>query len=131
MKLTKSKHDNIFQAIPLLENCFRLINKLQTDRHPEVLRTLCLLVACCEAANDPQAEYFAEIALRRYEAVSDADVLKYYVPLLQLCVHLYWSSGRDKQFIEERLSKLSRRGVKVEGSPSLLDVVFADKVFTL
>uniref|UniRef100_A0A1B6D3M3 PX domain-containing protein n=2 Tax=Clastoptera arizonana TaxID=38151 RepID=A0A1B6D3M3_9HEMI len=117
------------QAVPLLENCFRMINKIQTDRHPEVLRSLCLLVACCEANKDPQAEYFAEIALHRYEAVSDVDLLKYYVPLLELCVHLYWSSGRDKTFIEERLSRLKRCGMKVGGNCTLLDMVLADKVF--
>lgn len=114
------------QAVPLLENCFRLLNKLHTDRHPAVLRTLCLLVACCEAGNDKQTERFAEIALRRYEAVSDADLLQYYVPLLQLCVHHYWSTGKDKHLLEERLGSLKKRGIRVEGRPSLLSCILAD-----
>jgi sorting nexin-20 len=112
------------QAIPLLENSFRLLNKLHTDRHPTVMLTLCRLVACCSA--DPittSAEHFADLALRRYEAVSDADLLQFYVPLLQLCVQLWWSLGRDKRPLETRLEDLKRRGIKVDGCPTLLDAL--------
>ena len=83
-----------FQAAPLLENAFRLLNKLYTDRHPFVIIALCRLVACCAADTTEirvggRAEKFAELALRRFEAVSDTDLLQFYVPLLQLCVHLW------------------------------------------
>ncbi|KAJ9601815.1 hypothetical protein L9F63_000043 [Diploptera punctata] len=114
------------QAIPLLENCFRLLNKLHTDRHPTVMLALCRLVACCSA--DPtatSAEHFADIALRRYEAVCDIDLLQFYVPLLQLCVRLWWSVGRDKRPLEARLEDLKRRGVKVDGCPTLLEALMA------
>ncbi|XP_021925072.1 sorting nexin-21 isoform X3 [Zootermopsis nevadensis] len=114
------------QAIPLLENSFRLLNKLYTDRHPVVMLTLCRLVASCNA--DPtttSAERFADLALRRYEAVSDADLLQFYVPLLQLCVRLWWSLGRDKRLLEARLEDLKRRGIKVDGCPTLLDALMA------
>jgi len=114
------------QAIPLLENSFRLLNKVHTDRHPAVMLTLCRLVACCSA--DPMttsAEHFADLALRRYEAVSDADLLQFYVPLLQLCVRLWWSLGRDKRPLEARLEDLKRRGIKVDGCPTLLDALMA------
>ncbi|CAG2055245.1 unnamed protein product [Timema podura] len=118
------------QAAPLLENTFRLLNKLHTDRHPEVLFALCRLVACCNA--DPMAtsaERFAELALRRYEAVSDADLLRFYVPLLQLCVHLWWRLGKEKRMLEERLEDLKRRGINVDGSPPLLDALVRDGKF--
>ena len=114
------------QAIPLLENCFRLLNKLHTDRHPSVMLALCRLVACCSA--DPtatSAEHFADIALRRFEAVSDVDLLQFYVPLLQLCVRLWWSLGRDKRPLETRLEDLKRRGIKVDGCPTLLEALMA------
>ncbi|PNF29731.1 hypothetical protein B7P43_G11196 [Cryptotermes secundus] len=114
------------QAIPLLENSFRLLNKLHTDRHPSVMLALCRLVACC--STDPvttSAERFADLALRRYEAVSDADLLQFYVPLLQLCVRLWWSLGRDKRPLEARLEDLKRRGIKVDGCRTLFDALMA------
>ncbi|XP_067007297.2 sorting nexin-21 [Anabrus simplex] len=114
------------QAVPLLENNFRLLNKLHTDRHPAVMMALCRLVACSHA--DPTAtasERYADLALCRYEAVSDADLLQFYVPLLQLCVRLWWTLGRDKRPLEARLSDLKRRGIKVDGCPSLLDALMA------
>lgn len=121
------------QAAPLLENAFRLLNKLHTDRHPLVITALCRLVACCaadahESCVGGRAEKFAELALRRFEAVSDADLLKYYVPLLQLCVHLWWSLGKDKQPLVSRLEDLKMRGIRVDGLPSLLDAMLEAKV---
>ncbi|XP_034235524.1 sorting nexin-21 isoform X1 [Thrips palmi] len=115
-------------AAPLLENAFRLLNKLYTDRHPYVIIALCRLVACCaadsnESRSGGRAEKFAELALRRFEAVSDADLLRFYIPLLQLCVHLWWSLGKDKQPITNRLEDLKLRGIRVDGLPSLLDAM--------
>lgn len=116
------------QAAPLLENAFRLLNKLYTDRHPYVIVALCRLLACCAADSNEsrqggRAEKFAELALRRFDAVSDADLLQFYIPLLQLCVHLWWSLGKDKQPIANRLEELKLRGIPVDGLPSLLDIV--------
>ena len=113
-------------AAPLLENAFRLLNKLYTDRHPHVIIALCRLVACC-AADTPEirpggrAEKFAEVALRRFEGVSDADLLRFYIPLLQLCVHLWWSLGKDKQPLNNRLEDLKHRGIRVDGHATLLE----------
>ncbi|XP_022185631.1 sorting nexin-20 [Nilaparvata lugens] len=110
------------QAIPLVENTFRLLNKVHTDRHPAVLSCLCLLVACCDAYNYYCATYFAELALHRYEAVSDADLLQFYVPLLYVCLQRYQDSAA-KVYVEERLISMKRRGINVAGHPSLLDIV--------
>lgn len=111
------------QARPLLENIFRLLSKIHTDRHPSVIVALCRLIACCNA--DPtalvEAEKYAELALKRFDGVSDVDLLCYYVPLLQLCVHLWWALGRDKEGLESRLSTLKRHGHKVDGCPTLLE----------
>ncbi|KAE8737854.1 hypothetical protein FOCC_FOCC016684 [Frankliniella occidentalis] len=120
-------------AIPLLENAFRLLNKLYTDRHPYVIIALCRLVACCVADTKEshlggRAEKFAELALRRFEAVSDADLLKYYIPLLQLCVHLWWTLGKDKQPLTNRLEDLKLRGIQVDGLPTLLEAMLEIKV---
>lgn len=111
-----------------MENAFRLLNKLYTDRHPYVIIALCRLVACCaadshESRSGGRAEKFAELALRRFEAVSDADLLRFYIPLLQLCVHLWWSLGKDKQPIMNRLEDLKLRGIRVDGLPSLLEAM--------
>ncbi|XP_075212239.1 sorting nexin-20-like [Lycorma delicatula] len=114
------------QAIPLVENTFRLLNKLYTDRHPAVLRTLCLLVGCCDADNHSGAVTFADLALHRYEAVSDTDLLRYYVPLLKLCIKLYWNVDKEKTLLEDRVADLKRRGIKVDGVPTLLEAVMRD-----
>ncbi|KAL0274044.1 UNVERIFIED_CONTAM: hypothetical protein PYX00_006570 [Menopon gallinae] len=111
------------QAKPILENIFRLLSKVHTDRHPSVMIALCRLTACCSA--DPSslvdAEKYAELALRRFEGVSDIDLLCYYVPLLQLCINLWWVLGRDKEALESRLSTLKRHGHRVDGCTPLLE----------
>ncbi|GLG95855.1 Uncharacterized protein GBIM_02735 [Gryllus bimaculatus] len=119
------------QAVPLLENSFRLLNKIHTDRHPAVMLALCQLVACSHA--DPTSatpERFADLALHRFEAVSDVDLLQFYVPLLQLCVRLWWTLGRDKRPLEARLNDLKRRGHKVDGCLSLLEAVMTKDNFS-
>lgn len=117
------------QAKPLLENIFRLLNKIHTDRHPSVITALCRLTACCNA--DPnslgEAEKYAELALRRFDGISDVDLLQYYVPLLQLCVRLWCTIGRDKEALEGRLSTLKLHGHRVDGCPPLLEAMLAGK----
>ncbi|CAH0387911.1 unnamed protein product [Bemisia tabaci] len=114
-------------AIPILENTFRLLNKFYTDRHPAVLRALCLLVACCHAARSPDTERYAGIALRRFQGVSDFDLLQYYVPLLQLCATLDWTRAHKEHnygtIIKERLADMKRRGMKVDGCLPLLELL--------
>lgn len=120
-KCLESKRYN--QARPLLENIFRLLSKIHTDRHPSVIIALCRLTACCNA--DPtaliEAEKYAELALKRFDGISDVDLLCYYVPLLQLCTHLWWALGRDKEVLESRLNTLKRHGHRVDGYPTLLE----------
>lgn len=123
-----------FFAVPLLENNFRLLNKVYTDRSPAVLLALCRLLGCCiSLPGSPNALKWADLALHRYEGVSDSDLLELYVPLLQVCIKLWRQHERDTKTIEERLSDLKRQGCKVDENLSLLDAVnkVEEKIFPL
>lgn len=110
-------------AVPLLENNFRILSKVYTDRSKAVLLALCKLLACCTAIpGSPGADKWAELALHRYEGVSDSDLLSLYVPILQLCIKL---ECENKNELENRLEGLRKQGVRVTDSPSLLDAVNA------
>lgn len=78
---------------------------------------LCRLVAAATTSPVPHplSEKYAELALRRYDHVSDADLLVLYVPLLQTCVHLWWQRGRDSTLITERLKGLAMKGINTKG----------------
>ncbi|XP_058124108.1 sorting nexin-21 isoform X1 [Anopheles ziemanni] len=114
-------------AVPLLENCFRLLNKIFLDKSKCVLLLLCRLVAACTTSPIPHsaAEQWAELALRRYEHVCDTELLVLYIPLLQTCLHLWWQRGRDRTLLEERLNEMGRKGIKVKGGPTLAQAIHA------
>uniref|UniRef100_A0A182PDE0 PX domain-containing protein n=1 Tax=Anopheles epiroticus TaxID=199890 RepID=A0A182PDE0_9DIPT len=114
-------------AVPLLENCFRLLNKIFLDKSKCVLLLLCRLVAACTTSPipHPSAEQWAELALRRYEHVCDTELLVLYIPLLQTCLHLWWQRGRDRTLLEERLNEMGKKGIKVKGGPTLAQAIHA------
>lgn len=114
-------------AIPILEDCFRLLNKIFTDRSKSVLLLLCRLVAACTTSPvpHPSAEKWAELALRRYDSVSDADLLTLYIPLLNTCVHLWWQRGRDNQFLQDRLKAMECKGIPVKNGKTLTQAIHA------
>lgn len=112
------------EALPLLENNFRLLNKVYTDRSPAVLLALCRLLGCCVAIPGlPNAQKWADLALHRYDGVSDSDLLELYVPLLQTCIIVWCQIGRDKEGLERRLTSLRKQGLRVNEDLSLLDAV--------
>jgi hypothetical protein len=117
----------ILQARPLVENSFHLMNKMQTDRSPMVLRYLCLLVGvcdkCCEAE---EALSHAALAVRRYQSVSDVDLLRYYVPLLYTTVELCKRTGRDPIAIIDHIKHLKFKGINTSPINSLLQLVMTD-----
>lgn len=115
------------QAVPILENCFRLLNKVYLDRSKCVLLLLCRLVAACTTSPVPHplAEKYAELALRRYEGVCDTELLSLYIPLLQTCSHLWWQRGRNNKLIEDRLKDMTVRGMKVKNGPNLSQAINA------
>lgn len=106
-------------ALPLLENNFRLLNKVFTDRSPAVLLALCRLLGCSMSIPGlPGVLKWADLALHRYEGVSDSDLLELYVPLLNICIKL----GLNKEILEQRINDLKRQGARVDKN-SLLDEV--------
>lgn len=113
------------QAVPILEDCFRLLNKIFMDRSKSVLLLLCRLVAACTTSPvpHPSAEKWAELALRRYDSVSDAELLALYIPLLQTCVHLWWQRGRDNKFLEDRLNDIKSKGITVKNTKTLTQAI--------
>lgn len=118
------KQKNFSEAYPLLENNFRLLNKVYTDRSPAVLLSLCRLLACSTLiAGSPYAQRWADFALHRYEGVSDSDLLELYVPLLKTCLKFGRQLDRDKDILEKRLEDLKRQGFKVTENIELLDAV--------
>ncbi|XP_055295359.1 sorting nexin-21 [Sitodiplosis mosellana] len=114
-------------AIPILEDCFRLLNKIFMDRSKSVLLLLCRLVAACTTSPvpHPSAEKWAELALRRYDSVSDADLLTLYIPLLNTCVHLWWQRGRDNQYLQDRLKAMECKGIPVKNGKTLTQAIHA------
>ncbi|KAJ3655187.1 hypothetical protein Zmor_014324 [Zophobas morio] len=124
--------NDFLQALPLLENNFKLLNKVLTDRSPAVLIALCRLLGCCMSIPGClHSQKWADLALHRYEGVSDSDLLELYVPLLNVCTKIWWQAGRNKDVLEYRLQELKRQGVKVGEQSSLLDKVniVEEKIF--
>lgn len=114
-------------AVPILANAFRLLNRVYTDKRPCVLLLLCRLCAACTSSPLPHAdaERWCELALRRYETVSDADLLVLYVPLLQTCLHLWWQRGRDNAPLAERLQQMVAQGVNTKATVTLTQAIHA------
>ncbi|KAK5646597.1 hypothetical protein RI129_005061 [Pyrocoelia pectoralis] len=111
-------------AAPLLENNFRLLNKVYTDRSPAVLMALCRLLGCLiSMPGSPNAQKWADIALHRYEGVCDSDLLELYLPLLHVCAKIWWQTGRNGNFLESRLQSLKQQGIKFNEGASLLEAV--------
>ncbi|XP_013182900.2 sorting nexin-20 [Amyelois transitella] len=114
------------KALSILETSFKLLNKVYTDRSRVVLCALCRIVACAGASGGALAgpvERWAQLALRRYEAVSDSDLLLIYIPLLHTCISIWETLGRDKSKLVEELNALRKRGMKVDSVASLMDAV--------
>lgn len=113
------------QAVTILENCFRVLNKIYMDKSKPVLLLLCRLVAACTSSPIvlPPAEQWATLALRRFEHVSDVETLVLYIPLLQTCVSLYNQKGKDSKGLEERLAEMGKRGIKIKGTLTLQQTI--------
>lgn len=114
-------------AVPILEDCFHLLNKIFLDRSRSVLLILCRLVAACTTSPVPSAsaEKWAELSLRRYEGVSDAELLSLYIPLLHTCVHLWWQRGRDNKALRDQLDSIEAKGISVKNAKTLTQAIHA------
>ncbi|XP_014248147.1 sorting nexin-20 [Cimex lectularius] len=120
------EQNNLEQAVPLVENCFWVMNKVQTARAPAVLRNLCLMVCLSNSVNSGYALNFADLAVRRFQTVSDIDLLRYYVPLLNISLDLCQKYGKDSTEIAEYLVRLKRRGMALHNSTPLLQLIMQD-----
>lgn len=113
-------------ALPILENCFGCLNKIYMDRSNSVLLVLCRLVAAsAHPIPAPDANKWADLALRRFDGVCDADLLQLYVPLIKACVYLFWKTGRDKSQLDEQLEGMRKRGINVKSGPTLQQAIHA------
>lgn len=112
-------------AIPILENCFRLLNKIYMNRSRPVLLILCRLVAACTSSPVPHhaAERWALLALSRFETLCDIDLLPLYIPLLHTCAHLWWQRGQDQKPITDRLTDMSKQGINTANTESLMQAI--------
>ncbi|KAH8403250.1 hypothetical protein KR222_008980, partial [Zaprionus bogoriensis] len=112
-------------AIPLLENCFRLLNKVYMNRSRPVLLILCRLVAACTVSPVPHhsAERWALLALNRFNTLCDIDLLPLYIPLLHTCTHLWWQLGKDQKELTDRLTSMSQRGTNTANIISLTQTI--------
>lgn len=114
-------------SVPILENIFQLVNKVYLDKSKPVLLLLCRLVAACTTSPipHPSSEKYAELALRRFDHVSDVDLLVLYIPLLTTCSYLFWQKGRDAQLINDRLEEMGRKGIKIKDTLTLSQSIHA------
>lgn len=114
-------------AVPILENIFQLVNKIYLDKSKPVLLLLCRLVAGCTTSPipHPSSEKWAELALRRFDHVSDVELLVLYIPLLNTCSYLFWQKGRDAKLIHDRLEEMGRKGIKIKDTLTLPQAIHA------
>ncbi|CRK97396.1 CLUMA_CG010786, isoform A [Clunio marinus] len=114
-------------AVPILENIFQLVNKIYLDKSKPVLLLLCRLVAACTTSPipHPSSEKWAELALRRFDHVSDVELLVLYIPLLNTCSYLFWQKGRDAKQIQDRLEEMGRKGIKIKDTLTLSQAIHA------
>ncbi|XP_034472845.1 sorting nexin-21 [Drosophila innubila] len=112
-------------AIPILENCFLLLNKVYMNRSRPVVLILCRLVAACTVSPVPHhsAKSWADLALSRFEHLCDIDLLPLYIPLLHTCVHLWWQRGLDQTLITNRLTNMSKQGINTANTTSLIQAI--------
>lgn len=112
-------------AVPILENTFQVVNKVYLDKSKPVLLLLCRLVAaCCNSPiPHPLSEKYIEIAVRRFDHVSDVELLVLYCPLLNAASYLYWQKGIDDTSIKDRLDRMSKQGIKTKGILTLTQAI--------
>lgn len=114
-------------AVPILENTFQLVNKIYLDKSKPVLLLLCRLVAACTTSPipHPSSEKWAELALRRFDHVSDVELLVLYIPLLNTVSYLFWQKGREAKPIHDRLEEMRMKGIKVKDTLTLPQAIHA------
>ncbi|GJQ83539.1 hypothetical protein Trydic_g10891 [Trypoxylus dichotomus] len=118
---------------PRLHGARALLNFLQDEEITKVKQLISsneysyaipLLLGCSMLIpGSPHADKWADLALHRFEGVSDSDLLELYLPLLHACIKVWWQIGRDKEQLEKRFLDLRRQGLKSDDSLSLLEAI--------
>lgn len=128
------------EAIPLLESIFYVREKLLSVGSIHVLLCSCELVACLSAdvtsgmidrnKRRQEAYAFAQVAAKSFDIVyqsSNADEVmvaeSLRIPYLKLTLELATELGQDKKAYSRQLSELRYAGVRLENTPSLLEVI--------
>lgn len=71
----------------------------------------------------PNSLKWANLALHRYEGVSDSDLLELYVPLLKTGIQVWDQNDMSKDDLEKRLASIPKQGLIVRHNESLSDAV--------
>lgn len=111
------------ESIPILKSAALMQQKLLGEKNPNVISTLCSIVAVASAAEqDKLAQAFGEVAI---QYIADDNRNEYLVPLLQTSIRLCWKLGKDKKDLEAKLQHLRDAGIQVDNAPNLLDLILA------
>ncbi|XP_045192015.2 sorting nexin-20-like [Mercenaria mercenaria] len=111
------------KAIACFQKVLLIQEKILGFLNLTIGKTLCALVSCCQTVEDNMMGLkYGRQALKCYTNHEDN---KYYLPLLQSCVHLSWKTGEDKEKLEEILNQKRRDSKDL---PSLLSVVHSSVI---
>ncbi|XP_066246398.1 sorting nexin-21 [Euwallacea similis] len=111
-------------AFEKFQNVFKLLNKVFSDRSHAVLLTLCWIVACCEEYPKlAHAVRWSDLALYRFDGVSDTDLLQLYLPLLHACEKIYEENEKSTESILLQLDNMRRQGINDKGGKSLFEAL--------
>ena len=108
-------------CLPVLRSVLHVQRKILGESHPDVVATLCGMVAALYAlGDDVQALSLVQVALK----CIDADERNcHLVPLLQLGARMCWTLGKDKKDLEDRLYLLKAHGLNTDSADTLLETI--------
>lgn len=115
------------EASIILENAYFIEEKISLhEGYPnhQGFTILTLLITLLNATNSLSEAY--TYGLRMKEMILNYDCFDHselMVPLLILLIRLFWSNGKEKALLEQKLNQFKRKGIKVEGQPPLLELI--------
>lgn len=118
------QEDNYKSAYEVLEKNFKLINKVCLDRSPAVILTLSKLVGVlAKLPIDENNVKWAELAIYRFNGISDSDLLEIYIPLLHTCIDIYLAANKDTGDLENQLRTFEKQGIKGSDKKNLFNAI--------
>ena len=111
-------------AIDEFEKSLPFLEKLYGNFHHCVCFCICALVSCYVSIDKPAlAHACVEVALRCCCSDSSAADEELRVSLMLTAIRLYWTLGKEKQDLEQKISDLKQKGLDVNTVPDLRDVL--------